>query len=273
MGASRASSACRALRAAWSTPLRARALVAASEGVSPQHLERAWRSFYGVEMSLPPGGMRLYEMFVFATIGEVRKLLEHEFGSLGGSFVPAHNLSLLLRQGLEVRLHVFGKGGEPRSLPLHDRLRFRLSDGGVLRFRLCEGAEHEELAALRWSERRVRSLLTTPTTFYEPMLSPPGDRHTLESICHALQVADETADLDGYAAVREQLGWELSVDTELPLLFQLPSATGWPARPPQRPLVTQVGYELEYGHNDIEGLGDSEGEDFWDTRYNDEYYM
>ena len=233
---------------------------------------RAWRSFFGVELSVLPGGMRLHDMFALSTIGEVKEVLQHEF-QRGGLFTPAYMLRLLLVRGLDVRLHAIDEEGRATaSVPLQERLRFTFNDGGRLHFHVLTADEAAAWEASRYTAAADRSVLRGPVHMYRPAFEP-GPQHTLNSILEVLQVVDETGDRKDYAAAREQLGWEVHVDLDgLPEAFDVPNATRWPVRPPQRPLMFN-GEELEYGDNDLEGIRDSDGKAFWGVRYNDDTYF
>ncbi len=275
--------ACKTLHRVWSSSAL-RATLCRREGLglhgAGQSLESSWGCYYALELAVLPGGMRRYDMFAVATPDEVRRILQLEFCDAREKILVCENLLELVQQGLDVRLSVVRPDGclhATRSL--HDLLRFKLRGGALLHFELLEDGQaapdgSKVLAPTR--SHPVDEVLRAPSCYYRPMIDNPagvdtaGPGISVESLVHKLQVINECGG-EGSAELVAELQLELehidvAANPRLGADFELPSHSGWPIRPPQRPLLF-LDEKIEYGDNDLEGIRDSEGESFWTERY------
>lgn len=276
---------CKTLHHVWcSSALRA--ALSSREGlgvgdVAGQCLESSWGCYYALELSVLPGGMRRYDMFVVATPDELLDVLQLEFCFAREKALNCGNLLDLLQQGLDVRLSVIRPDGRLRATrSLHDLLRFKLRGGALLRFQLLQdGQAAQDGSEVLTPPQRppIDGVLHAPTCCYTPLVQnlPEGGEGSvpsvsLESLVNKLQGISESGG-EGAAELMAELRPELehidlAANPKLGADFVLPNQTGWPARPPQRPLLFHD-REIEYGDNDLEGIRDSDGEKFWAQRY------
>ena len=278
---------CKALHQVWSgSALRSAlcsyeglALRSAGKEVAPgRRLESSWACYYALELSVLPGGMRRCDLFAVATPDELRSVLQLEFCRARDKWLNCENLLELLHQGLDVRLSVVTADGCLRATrSLHDLLRFKLRGGALLRFELLQdGQAAPDGSKVLGPAQKLppAGVLWAPSCYYRPLIEGPRAGAdavvpviTVESMVDKLLVIQECGG-EGAAELMEELRPELE-HIDLAALgpdFVLPNQTGWPSRPPQRPLVF-LDDEIEYGDNDLEGIRDSEGENFWVERY------
>eukprot|EP00931_Biecheleriopsis_adriatica_P119614 TRINITY_DN94838_c0_g1_i1.p1 TRINITY_DN94838_c0_g1~~TRINITY_DN94838_c0_g1_i1.p1 ORF type:complete len:171 (-),score=36.49 TRINITY_DN94838_c0_g1_i1:510-971(-) len=153
-------------------------------------------------------------------------------------------------------------------MPLYERISFHLGDGSKLRFITVSDGSYSDRRCLEQADPNVVNAVKHA---YRCVFEKPEARHPgIAYLCDALQEADESG-YEDVTAARQKVGdWEVLVDLDgLSEEFELPACTGWPERPPQRPLMYE-GTEIEYGDNDLDGIRDSLGEAFWTLRYDEE---